>query len=47
MPLWTQAFKVIQCWPAIRSEAVRAKVGRVFKVSPTSLKIEDITARYL
>lgn len=45
LPIWTQAYKIIQRWPEVLKTAAGARVGQVFRVHLGSTKVEDITHR--
>ena len=43
LPIWTQAYKIVQRWQQVLNVAAAAKLGQVFRVHLRSTKIEDIT----
>jgi len=45
LPIWTQAYKIVQRWPEVLKVAEAAKAGHVFRVHLSSRKVEDITHR--
>jgi hypothetical protein len=47
LKFWILASKVLMRWPDIREKAEHCRLGAVYKVTPTSSKIDDITANYL
>ena len=45
LPIWTQAYKIVQRWPEVLKAASTARFGQVFRVHLSSCKVEDITLR--
>lgn len=45
LPIWTQAYKIVQRWPEVLKGATSARPGQVFRVHLNSTKVEDITHR--
>ena len=45
LPIWTQAYKIVQRWPEVLKVAMTSRVGQVFRVHLSSCKVEDITHR--
>ncbi len=45
LPIWIQAYKIIQRWPEVLKAATTARVGQVFRVHLRSCRVEDITHR--
>lgn len=43
LPIWTQAYKILQRWPEVLKAAATARPGQVFRVHLGTTKVEDIT----
>lgn len=46
LKLWILASKLLLRWPDIRAKAIASREGHVYKVKPTSPRLEDITNDY-
>lgn len=47
LPLWELMGRLLLKWPDIKSIAEKTRVGVVYRVSPKSPKIEDMTKSYV